>query len=147
LPWPALWGEWLAPFNITGCCMYWRQSRAKRAWCRQCMQLPLCLAPRRAGARGQPWGVASGGWPRAQHQNQCGHGCAITASHPVRRYAPNKDWVCCAKARHGVQGKNCLARHTESVSHSCAVKAKPCGSASPSLDRISAAPDRRPKGG
>ncbi len=27
-------GEWLAPFNITGCCMKCQQSRAERAWCR-----------------------------------------------------------------------------------------------------------------
>jgi hypothetical protein len=72
--------------NITGCCMYWRHSPTKLARCRQHTQPPLCLAPRRAGVRGQP-GRGSGGSPRAEHHKQCGHGLAITANIEVRRFA------------------------------------------------------------
>lgn len=58
-PWQWLRGYWLAPVNITGCCMKCGQSFAVLTWCpHRCApcgftQPPLCLAPLRPCTRHQ----------------------------------------------------------------------------------------------
>ena len=85
-PWQWLRGYWLAPVNITGCCMsVWPVVR-KLTLCPHrcgyrlapfgCTQPPLCLAPLRPCARHQRCSC------RAQYQSMCGHGFAIaTGNH------------------------------------------------------------------